>query len=344
MLKENRGYLYVSATVVLQGNREHPRKCYAGGATNVAAQHVTQHMITNQMGKTDHHNNTLIPDEASSEKYEFEYNFINLPWGERTKKSKIGIILLLVAIFVVTFACVINCFLMHYRGHGPQHNKLKGAGLEPGTNCQMVRVEEHRYVARIHSLNTHELICVGAVVSETVVLANGACVKNRQVWLHVGNPTDARCKKGFMVDIVETIMHEGVIGKKLVLLVTKHSMSRCAKVVQFGNDEIHKSTSAFVIGRTSHGNSDRSMSRQPVQVVGTGTDCFCPGLPVKRQPNMICVKTIAHCPILAGDLLVQGGLLYGIASTSLFQQKQVAHACFADFKTLLQDLKENYYE
>ncbi|KAJ2946369.1 hypothetical protein O0L34_g12407 [Tuta absoluta] len=295
------------------------------------------------MENIDHHRNTLIPDEAPLEKYEFKYNFINLPWGERTQRSKIGIILLLVAIFLATFACVINCFLMHYSGHGPVR-RLRGGGSGSGTNCQLVRVEERRYVARIHSLNTHELICVGAVVSETVVLANGACVKNRQVQLHVGNPTEDRCKKGFTVDIVETIMHEGVIGKKLVLLVTKLSMSRCAKVVQFGTEEIHKPTSAFVIGRTLYGNTDRSLSRQPVQVVGTGTECVCQGLPVKRQPNMICVKTLARCPILAGDLLVQGGLLYGIASTSLYQPELVTQACFADFKTLLQDLKETYYE
>lgn len=56
--------------------------------------------------------------------------------------------------------------------------------------------------------------------------------------------------------------------------------------------------------------------------------------------NIICVKDLGRCPVRAGDLLVQNGILYGIASTSVHKTNENNLACFADMKIVRNELKE----
>lgn len=60
-----------------------------------------------------HHQNTL-EDQVEVEPV-YSYNFISIPWDDRTWQSKLGIIVLLIAIFLATMGCVTNNFVMHYR-------------------------------------------------------------------------------------------------------------------------------------------------------------------------------------------------------------------------------------
>lgn len=60
-----------------------------------------------------HHQNTL-EDQVEIEPI-YNYNFISIPWDDRTCESKLGIIVLLTAIFLATMGCVTNNLLMHYR-------------------------------------------------------------------------------------------------------------------------------------------------------------------------------------------------------------------------------------
>lgn len=128
--------------------------------------------------------NKILESHDDSEEFEFKYNFINTPWDDRSNKSKIGIVALLVAIFTATMACVANSFVMHYRGFS--NKKVNYSEM----SCFRVKIEEYRYVARIHSVSSKELLCVGAVVSPTSILASGVCVKSGPIRVLIGSPTE----------------------------------------------------------------------------------------------------------------------------------------------------------
>lgn len=130
----------------------------------------------------DSENNKAI-EQSDIEEYEFSFNFINLPWNDRSKNSKIGIISLLVAIFVATMALVINNLVFYYKGFDARSIY---SNIE--MDCNVVKVDEHPYAARIHSISSNELICIGAVVSISSVLANEVCLKSGPIQLKLGNP------------------------------------------------------------------------------------------------------------------------------------------------------------
>lgn len=125
----------------------------------------------------DDNDNKIVQNEPS-ENYEFKYNFVNTPWDDRSLKSKVGIITLLLAIFTATMACVIHNFVMHFASISTRSIKNK---------CNLVKVDEHKFVARIHSVETQELLCVGAVLSVTSVIANGVCVMSGPIRLRLGS-------------------------------------------------------------------------------------------------------------------------------------------------------------
>lgn len=128
--------------------------------------------------------NKILESHDNFEEFKFKYNFINTPWDDRSNKSKVGIVALLVAIFIATMACVANSFVMHYRGL-PNRNTRNSK-----MSCFRVKIEEYRYVARIHSVSSTELLCVGAVVSPTSILASGICVKSGPIRVLIGSPTE----------------------------------------------------------------------------------------------------------------------------------------------------------
>lgn len=122
--------------------------------------------------------------DSSSQFLEFRYNFINTPWDDRSNKSKASVIVLLISIFVLTLALVINSFIMHYRGF-ISVRKYNNSEL----SCFRVKMDDYKFVARIHSATTQQLLCVAAVVSSTSVLANGVCVKSGPVRMYLGSVT-----------------------------------------------------------------------------------------------------------------------------------------------------------
>lgn len=128
-------------------------------------------------------NNKILDRDESTETFKFKYDFFNTPWDDRSQGSKIGIVALLVSIFVLTMAGVINNFVMHYRGFGMSTNTSINE-----INCYRVKIEDNPFVARIYSMASKELLCVGAVVSATTVLASGVCVKAGPIRVILGNP------------------------------------------------------------------------------------------------------------------------------------------------------------
>lgn len=120
-------------------------------------------------------------DGENFEELEFKYNFLTTPWDDRSRKSKIGIVSLLVTIFFVTMVLVVNNFIMHYKNFGSGRN----SSLD--ISCYRVKMEEYQFVASIHSVSTKDLLCVGAVVSETSVLVSGICTKSGAVKIHLGS-------------------------------------------------------------------------------------------------------------------------------------------------------------
>lgn len=132
----------------------------------------------------DDNDNRILQDDPGDDD-EYKYNFISIPWDDRTTRSKIGIISLLLIIIVATLGCValnlISHFLTSRVGRSARNTEIK---------CHFVKVDEYRFVARIHSVQTHELLCVGAVISQKSVIANGVCVKAGPIRLRVGNPAE----------------------------------------------------------------------------------------------------------------------------------------------------------
>lgn len=127
--------------------------------------------------------NNKIIDNNLSEHLDFHYNFINTPWDDRSIKSKAGAVILLVSIFVLTMALVVNSFQMHYKGF----ESVKKYSNISELSCFRVKMDDYRYVARIHSVATQQLLCVGAVVSSSSVLANGVCIKSGPIRMYLGS-------------------------------------------------------------------------------------------------------------------------------------------------------------
>lgn len=128
-------------------------------------------------------NNTLVED-TDTQQSDYEYSFFNMPWDDRTQRSKTCIIGLLFAIFVATMAIVIHNLIIFYKGF-----QTTSLSSNEEINCNVVRVDKYRYAARIHSIKSQELICVGAMVGASSVLANAICLKSGPIRLYLGSPT-----------------------------------------------------------------------------------------------------------------------------------------------------------
>ncbi|KAM3966716.1 uncharacterized protein ACR2FA_012259 [Aphomia sociella] len=274
-------------------------------------------------------NNKIVEHSENNEEYEFKYNFLNTPWDDRSDKSKLGIITLLVGIFIVILACVINNLFMHYKGF--ESGKVANKEIK----CHLVKTDDYSFVARIYLASTHELLCLGAVISSTSVLANGVCTKSGPIRLRLGSRTEPRCKKGFSVNIIEPIYHDGVISNTLVLLTSYENIANCANIIQIGQ-QLNWSSQAYILGRPLH--IGKSLSRQPATL--TNDIQLNPSIKRLNKKHMICVKDLARCPVRVGDLLVQNGYLYGIASTSIHHTDQSKMACFADLNVVRDGIRE----
>lgn len=130
-------------------------------------------------------NNKIVDNNNEQDELEFKYDFVNTPWDDRTFKSKFWIVFLLVSIFTVTMALVINNFYMHYKRF-----KTLRTYKNTGKSCYRLRLDELPYVARIQSATTYELLCLGAVVSPSSVLVNGVCVRIGQLRMYVGSTSE----------------------------------------------------------------------------------------------------------------------------------------------------------
>lgn len=128
-------------------------------------------------------NNKVVESNSKPDEIEFVYNFINIPWDDRSNRSKWGIVALLVTIFVVIMACVTNNFIIHYRER--DINKII---MSTEINCIRAKVADYNFVARIHLVSSGELLCVGAVISRTSIIANEICTQSGSVRLQLGNP------------------------------------------------------------------------------------------------------------------------------------------------------------
>ncbi|XP_073961659.1 uncharacterized protein, partial [Choristoneura fumiferana] len=256
------------------------------------------------------HNNKIY--DGFGEEISFEYNFVNRPWDDRSKNSKIGIVTLLVVISAVIAVCMVNNFVLHYRGFHPKEffNKVENS-------CHLVKRDEYRFVARIHSVASKELLCVGAVLSFSTVLANQVCVKAGPIFLFLGSSFDPRCKKGFSVNVKRTssIKHGGLVAKKLIIIVSSESLAACGTGINIGLS-LKWEHPAYIIGRPLL-NTVRSLTKLPVSLDGKG-NCSLPQPMIQRvdTTKVICVKDVGRCVVRAGDLLVQNGRLLGIASSS----------------------------
>ncbi|XP_068629099.1 uncharacterized protein [Battus philenor] len=280
-------------------------------------------------------NNKVIEDSSGTDENDFSYNFIEIPWDDRTNRSKIFIVLLLVTIFIATIAMVISNFVVHYK-----HFRIEESFKNEHINCNLIKVDECPYAARIHSVSSQQLICVGAVISENSVLVEETCLKSGPVRLYVGNTVDQRCKKGVSVGAYELIPHEGAASKNLVLFSTHKKISSCSTAIGIGG-KINDKSHAFIIGRPFRG--DRSLSRQLVALdIPENSTGLQNNL---RDDNVICVKYLSRCPVNVGDLLVQDGLLLGLASLNIKRRDNNKIACFSNvdkIKTVLKELAMSF--
>ncbi|XP_050358454.1 uncharacterized protein LOC126778807 [Nymphalis io] len=275
--------------------------------------------------------NNKVNADLEREEYDyFSFNFVNEPWDDRSNRSKIGIISLLVAIFISTIALVFNNLVMHYRGFD---SEIFFSNVE--IDCNLVKVDEYPYAARIHSVASNEVICIGAVVSSSYILANELCIKSGPIRLRLGNPIQPRCKKGFSVDTVDIIPHDGGITKSLVLLSSFENMRDCIKTIKIGV-KVDLKRQFYIIGRPFRG--ERTL---PLQIARFIADNYTNGenLHNLNGNKTICVQTVGKCPVRAGDLLVQKGRLLGLSSTSVHSREKTNYACFANLSIVNKELK-----
>lgn len=141
-----------------------------------------------------------------------------------------------------------------------------------------------------------------------------------------------RCKKGFPVSFIEYIHHEGVISKRLVILSSYESIESCSESVDIGI-KLDWKQKVHILGRPY--TAGRSLSRQHVALAGKDYRSTSINKHLKSN-STICVKDVARCPVRAGDLMMQNGHLFGLASTSV-QRFRVA--CFGDLNIVKDEFK-----
>ncbi|XP_063546259.1 uncharacterized protein LOC134754113 [Cydia strobilella] len=267
--------------------------------------------------------------EGDDGDYQYTNNFIDTPWDDRSKKSKIGIISLLVSIFALIVICVCHNFMMHYATGSFPTYKVENT-------CPLINLNDigyYNFVAKVYSLSSKELLCVGAVLSDNAVLADEICARDGPVILVVGQSKDPRCKKGHAVDEIIEVDHEGMLSQKLIIIKSKGDFTECRSTIQIGS-ELEWKTPAHIIGRPLTHSGRALITKQPVAVFGRG-NCSIPGtLSQKLDKNMIiCVTNFGRCQVHAGDLLTQRGRLLGLASTGVHRSGSTA-AYFADLNSV----------
>ncbi|KAJ0181219.1 hypothetical protein K1T71_003304 [Dendrolimus kikuchii] len=198
-------------------------------------------------------------------------------------------------------------------------------------------MKEYQFVARIHSASTKDLLCLGAVVSETSVLANGICTQSGAIRVHLGSHKDFRCKKGFRIKVIEPLYHDGVISNRLVLLFSYENMAHCSKPIPIGR-VLDWDTKIIIIRRPHR--MAKTLSHQYVTLANQQYKYVGSSIKYLNKENMLCVKDLAMCPVQAGDLLVQRDHLFGIAAISLQRSGRNQLACFTDLDSLKRELKE----
>lgn len=144
------------------------------------------------------------------------------------------------------------------------------------------------------------------------------------------------CKKGFTVNTIEAVNHDGVLSQKLVLLSSFENMKQCTHVVHIGTS-LDWQLKVHIIGRPL--SIGRTLSRQLVRLAGKNF-LTSGGMKNLNNDNMICVKDLGQCPVGVGDLLVQNGALFGLAATSVQSAGRNKVACFADLNVVRSQLKE----
>ncbi|XP_045761064.1 uncharacterized protein LOC123864557 [Maniola jurtina] len=275
-------------------------------------------------------NKSNAEDISDTEENKFNYNFINTPWDDRTNRSKMGVIALLVAIIATTTALVINNVVIHYKGFNSQ-SFYSNTEIE----CNVVKLDDYRYVARIHLISSNELVCVGAVLSRYSVLANELCLKSGPIRLHIGSPADPRCKKGFTVDLAATIPHDGVVTKNLVVLSVLENMGDCMRTVKIGLN-LNLKEQLYVIGRSIRGGRVLSFQLAKYLLEKVMSVELIRNL---NKNTTIAVKTFGKCPVRAGDLLLQKDRLFGLASTSVHRSEKTKTVYFANLTAVQKELK-----
>lgn len=118
-----------------------------------------------------------------------------------------------------------------------------------------------------------------------------------------------------------------------MLLSSQENTAECAVPIRIGSTLDWKSK-VQIIGRSS--NVGWTLTRQLVSL----TDKYFK-IPYKNvnKHRMFCTKHLARCPVKAGDLLIQRGFLFGLATTSV-QIKRNTKACFANLTAVRGELDD----
>lgn len=134
------------------------------------------------------------------------------------------------------------------------------------------------------------------------------------------------------MEIIDNFRHNNVIVNKLVILRTLEKIKECSSVVKLG-DELILNSIAFIIGRVQHGG--KLLSKQAVEI--NKQDCTN----MRENSNaLICIETVTKCPIIVGDLLMQGGRIFGLSSANTKFGRQTQIISFINITTM-DDLKKN---
>lgn len=110
----------------------------------------------------------------------------------------------------------------------------------------------------------------------------------------------------------------------------------CIKTINIGA-KVRASKQLYIIGRPYRGG--RSLSFQLVKYNNNNNSTNFEELRTLNKNKTICVDTFGKCPVRAGDLLVQKGMLLGLASTSVNRREESKTACFANLSVVHSELK-----
>lgn len=139
---------------------------------------------------------------------------------------------------------------------------------------------------------------------------------------------------------MDLIPYDDAVTSSLVLLTSLEYIGDCIQTIKIGF-QLDVEKELYIVGRPHRGGRTLSLQLAEYKPNHTNPDILRTiNKNAANKNKTICVQTFGKCPVRVGDLLVQRGRLFGLASTSAHKKEKTNTICFANLSVIHKELKD----